>query len=298
MPQLTAALRCGFACQQGGRVVALLPPPPASAHPWPTTPAAFVCFLSSVQLCDGNATLLSCFMCDPQGADVQAGSAEEGYRAAGSSTTVSLLPALLRSQGRPVLQLAAAWHQLAARLPPQAGTGPSAELILNALKLALAYADGRQEGSAAGVGGDGRPAAERALSLASLLAELSAAGLPLDAEAIAAGILAEVLGSSGSSSSGSSGSSGSGSSGSGSSGSGNSGSGSSSSSGASWGMGLGSSSSGGGAVLTLEVVEQRVGPLVAQLAHDVQRVHALPSRVDLCDDQAARWAGGGGEGRW
>lgn len=163
------------------------------------------------------------------------------------------------------MQLAAAWHRLASRLPPSAGMGPSAELILNALKLALAYAP-----PGASAGADGRPAAERALALASLLAELSGEGLPPDAEAIAAGILAEMLPGPGS---------------------------------GPWAASLSSLSSlddeglAGAAApgpLSLEVVEARVGPLVAQLAHDVQRVHALPSRVDLCDDEAARRVPGRG----
>eukprot|EP00887_Chlorella_sp_A99_P003103 scaffold9.g3103.t1 len=183
----------------------------------------------------------------------------------------ALPQALFRSRGGPVLQLAAAWHALAARLPAGAGVGPSAELILNALKLALAHAP------VAAAHGDGRPAAERALGVASLLAELSAVGLPLDAEAIAAGVLAEVLEAGGRGRAAGSGG-----------GAPQPPFGSAVSvDGSLLGSvdGVDGGAPGGG--LTLELIEARVGPLVAQLTHDVQRVHALPSRVDLCDDQAA-----------
>lgn len=170
------------------------------------------------------------------------------------------------------MQLVAAWDQLAMRLPPQTGVGRGGQLILEALKVAVAYAP-PAPAAAAPAAGSPRPAEPqlsrplaRALSLASRLADLAAAGLPVDAESIAAGILAEVLlagahtpgawhpppapaGSSAES----------------------------------------SSSSGGSGSLNLQVIEERVGPIVAQLVHDVQRARQLPARVELLDDTAARW---------
>ena len=78
-----------------------------------------------------------------------------------------------------MLQLVAAWDSLASRLPPQTGAGPDADLLVNTLKLVLTHAT--------------QPAAARALSFASRLAELAGLGAPLDAVAIAAGILAEAF---------------------------------------------------------------------------------------------------------
>ena len=193
--------------------------------------------------------------------------------------------AVVREQGgAPLLQLVAAWDQLAPRLPPQAG-GHTADVILAALKVAVAYAPPPPAAIAAASSSSSSSEAQqppgdsqqqpwqqqqqqqqqtlsapvaRALSLASRLADLAAAGLPIDAESIAAGILAEVLlaqpAAPSPSSSG------------------------------------GSSSSGGGGGeggLTLAVVEERLGPIVAQLVHDVQRARALPARVELLDDTAA-----------
>lgn len=140
-----------------------------------------------------------------------------------------------------VAALAAAWDQLAPRLPLQLGLGQGAELILNALKLALAV----------GGGVPAAPPAARGLAVALRLADLASAGLPLDAEALAAGVLVEALC-------------------------------------------RGGGDAGGGAAsagAALQLVEARVGPGVAQLVHDVLRVRGLPSRVDIYDDEAARWAG-------
>jgi GTP pyrophosphokinase len=80
---------------------------------------------------------------------------------------------------QPMLQLVAAWDSLASRLPPQTGAGPDADLLVNTLRLVLAHAN--------------PAAASRALSLASCLAEMAGDGIPLDAGAIAAGILAEAF---------------------------------------------------------------------------------------------------------
>jgi len=83
------------------------------------------------------------------------------------------------SGSQPMLQLVAAWDSLASRLPPQTGAGPDADLLVNTLKLVLAHAN--------------QAAASSALSLASCLAEMAGSGNPLDASAIAAGILAEAF---------------------------------------------------------------------------------------------------------
>lgn len=182
--------------------------------------------------------------------------------AAAGSPPGSLLP-VQEQGGASLLQLMAAWDQLSARLPPQASEGRSAELILTALKLALAYSppaasSSSSRGQQAALS---RPVA-RALSLASRLADLAAAGLPIDAEGIAAGILAEVLGSAAHWQPHAVG-------------------------GASTAAAAAAAGSGG---LTLQVVEGRVGPIVAQLVHDIQRARQLPARVELLDDTAARCA--------
>jgi GTP pyrophosphokinase len=78
-----------------------------------------------------------------------------------------------------MLQLVAAWDSLASRLPPQTGAGADADLLVNTLKLVLAHTNPAE--------------ASRALSLASCLAEMAGDGIPLDAGAIAAGILAEAF---------------------------------------------------------------------------------------------------------
>lgn len=118
-----------------------------------------------------------------------------------------------------VLHLVAAWDQLASRLPPAAGTGPAAELLLAALKLALAHA--------------GEGSRNRLLIRASRLAEIAAECPLLDAEAIAAGIVAAA------------------------------------------------------GHIPLSLVENRLGPITAQLFADMLKVAALPARVDLLDDHAA-----------
>lgn len=120
------------------------------------------------------------------------------------------------------MELVSAWDQLAQRLPEHAGAGNGAALILNALKLSFAH-------SAPSNSSRAREDSQRALALASQLADLSAQvhfldvlptfqprlmpiltphlhcqyfmscscrcvafcqGLPLDAESIAAGIVA------------------------------------------------------------------------------------------------------------
>ena len=159
--------------------------------------------------------------------------------------------------GASLLQLVAAWDRLASRLPPQAGGGHAADVILSALKLAVAYAPPPPAGTADAAGAPLTSQVARALSLASRLADLAAEGLPIDAESIAAGILAEVLLAGQPHTA------------------------------ASWRVPDSSSSSGGGGELTLGVIEERMGPIVAQLVHDVQRARQLPARVELLDDTAA-----------
>ena len=87
-------------------------------------------------------------------------------------------------------QLANACAQLSRRLPTDSDDHVYGDqqfnLIISALKLALSLL---QQAPARA---DGRMPAERAVQLASTLADLCAAGLPLDAEAIAAGVIVEV----------------------------------------------------------------------------------------------------------
>lgn len=158
-----------------------------------------------------------------------------------------------------VVALAAAWDQLAPRLPLEMGMGQGAELILNALKLALASSS-----SGGAHPHDTLPPAARALGAGLRLADLASGGLPLDAEAIAAGVLADVLAHhhhlGGGNSGGAAGDATAG------------------------GPGLGA---GRGLTHSLLLIEHRVGAGVAHLVHDVLRVRALPSRVDLYDDEAA-----------
>ncbi|BDA46038.1 probable GTP diphosphokinase CRSH, chloroplastic at N-terminal half [Coccomyxa sp. Obi] len=84
------------------------------------------------------------------------------------------------------MELVSAWDQLAQRLPEHAGNGNAAALILNALKLSFAHSAPPNTGRA-------RQDSHRALALASQLADLSAQGVPLDAESIAAGIVASAV---------------------------------------------------------------------------------------------------------
>ncbi|KAK9817892.1 hypothetical protein WJX72_003848 [[Myrmecia] bisecta] len=154
-----------------------------------------------------------------------AASSQGGVTEEERSVTASL-PGSLASTN--LVEFVTAWEQLALRLPPHAGLARSG-FILNALKLAVAHRPAQRLGQA-------DPPASRALAVASRLADLSAQGLPMDAESIAAGILADAVQ-------------------------------------------LGS--------LSVAVVEQRLGPIVAHLLHDLIRVRTLPARVDLYDDTAA-----------
>mmetsp|Transcript_30964 Transcript_30964/g.68597 ORF Transcript_30964/g.68597 Transcript_30964/m.68597 type:complete len:668 (+) Transcript_30964:195-2198(+) len=89
-----------------------------------------------------------------------------------------------------IAELASAWSQVAQRLPETAeeeGQQQYEVLIIAALKLSLAWLQ------AAPLRKDGRTATARAVQLAATLADLCAAGLPLDAEAIAAGIVLEAV---------------------------------------------------------------------------------------------------------
>ncbi|KAL0049608.1 hypothetical protein WJX82_005847 [Trebouxia sp. C0006] len=85
------------------------------------------------------------------------------------------------------LDFLAAWDQLALRLPPQAGMGKAAELILNALKLEVSHLPAQTDPLEASA------AASKALAIAKQLADLSGQGFPLDAESIAAGILVDAV---------------------------------------------------------------------------------------------------------
>lgn len=85
------------------------------------------------------------------------------------------------------LDFLAAWDQLALRLPPQAGMGKAAELILNALKLEVSHLPAQTDPLEAST------AASKALAIAKQLADLSGQGFPLDAESIAAGILVDAV---------------------------------------------------------------------------------------------------------
>ena len=101
-----------------------------------------------------------------------------------------------------VAQLATAWASLARHLDEDE---PSESLIISALKLVLvSLGGGGREGRRGGIQGmmapevaptrpDGRQPLDRAVDLGATLAELSSSGVPLDAEAIAAGIVLEAV---------------------------------------------------------------------------------------------------------
>uniref|UniRef100_A0A061S4L3 Gtp pyrophosphokinase n=1 Tax=Tetraselmis sp. GSL018 TaxID=582737 RepID=A0A061S4L3_9CHLO len=103
--------------------------------------------------------------------------------AVAANTSLSKAPPSLEGS---VTGLVAAWDKIWMRLPADAGAGFGAQTILAALKL-LMSAVGSGD---AGEGAPGIDAVEHALSVAQLLADLCASGLPLDADVIAAGILA------------------------------------------------------------------------------------------------------------
>lgn len=87
-----------------------------------------------------------------------------------------------------VAELANAWAQVSQRLPDdRIGTDIRFEQIISALKLALASLQLCPPRA------DGRTPSARAVQLASTLADLCAAGLPLQSESIAAGIVAEAV---------------------------------------------------------------------------------------------------------
>ncbi len=130
-----------------------------------------------------------------------------------------------------VAELANAWSQVASRLQATLSGSHAETLIISALKLALASLHG------APLRPDGRQPMARTVELAAVLADLSAAGIPLDAEAISAGVLLEAV------------------------------------------------DYGG---LPLSTIQERCGPGVATLVHDVQRIRTAPDRVELYDDVASR----------
>ncbi|KAK9842544.1 hypothetical protein WJX81_005255 [Elliptochloris bilobata] len=128
-----------------------------------------------------------------------ASSSSEGQKAAGQrvhSEQESQRVLLTVPAGRTIIQFVAAWEHLAPRLPRHAGAGHGAERILGALKLAVALSGPELAPAALAARaalGDGRSPATRALSIASTLADLASQGLPLDADSIAAGIVAEAV---------------------------------------------------------------------------------------------------------
>ncbi len=198
--------------------------------------------------------------------------------------------------GASLLQLVAAWDHLAARLPPLARGGRAAEVVLGALKLAVAFAPppaadasstaaaafaaaaaagSTPEQQAAGppVAALSQPVA-RGLAVAARLADLAADGLPIDAESIAAGILAEaLLAGQGSQQHGHS----------------LAAEAQAAAGAAAAAGGAECGGEGAGGPLTLAIIEERVGPIVAQLVHDVQRARQLPARVRAHVGQLCCW---------
>ena len=103
--------------------------------------------------------------------------------------------------GRSMVELVGMWDALAPRLPADAS--PAAQTLLSALKLAVAHSpppaaetgQAHQRAEAVGpalapVAATGGSAGSGALAIALRLADISSAGVPVDAEAIAAGMLA------------------------------------------------------------------------------------------------------------
>lgn len=89
-----------------------------------------------------------------------------------------------------MVQLLGAWGHLSGKLQPHLThpDNPSAiEVILNALKLAVRSLQSIPPRR------DGRTPVERSIDLAATLADLCSCGLPLDADCIAAGIVAEAV---------------------------------------------------------------------------------------------------------
>ncbi|MEW5301840.1 MAG: hypothetical protein WDW38_008472 [Sanguina aurantia] len=105
-----------------------------------------------------------------------------------SSSSSSGSSSSAQHSAQSIVALSTAWDSVCRRLPAIDCNGQSFDIIIAALKLALACLQGTPAGP------DGRTPSVRAVQLASSLAELCASGLPLDAEAIAAGIIAEAAG--------------------------------------------------------------------------------------------------------
>ncbi len=177
----------------------LPPPPPLTTHPPPSTPASTSLSLQDAELLDTIDAI-----------DVPSTSGRGGGAPPGAEPRL--------------LQLVAAWDALSVRLPPgPAFSGAGADVLLRALKLVLAHAT--PEGAA------------RGLALAGRLAAAAGGASPLDAEAVAAGAVAEAF--------------------------------------------------RVGAPPPAGLLEACAGAGVAGLLADLRRVRALPSRVDLYDDEAA-----------
>lgn len=136
-----------------------------------------------------------------------------------------------------MVQLMGVWGQLAPRLPQQQGSDQPQDLILTALKLAVASL----QSAAAASGREARQLVAPTLELAGSLADLCGSGVPLDPESIAAGIMADACHQE---------------------------------------------------LVSMEVVQQRLGLQVASLVHDILRARAAPERVELYVDSAARWGPG------
>jgi GTP pyrophosphokinase len=168
-----------------------------------------------------------------------------------SDTVINALTSRTEAGSSGMLQLLAAWDRLAATLSPAAGTGPAAELLLSALKLALSHAD--------------RVNTPYILSRAGLLAELSVICPLLDAEAIAAGIISAVAPPPSDFSSSSLNTT-------------NSNTANSTHS---------NSLHKVYDIIPAELIESRLGPITADLVAYTIKVAALPDRTDLLDDEAA-----------
>ena len=148
--------------------------------------------------------------------------------ASGEAPMQTAAPPLLLPGGQTLATFFASWDQLTARLLPRDSTGATADMLLASIRLLLSCTgsapsgglpatsccpaqDGSSGDATAGSRGShslsvpapGQSACEpdsgqlqnvqQLLAVALQLADLSAAGLPLDASAVAAGLLAEVV---------------------------------------------------------------------------------------------------------
>ncbi len=140
-----------------------------------------------------------------------------------------------------VANLASAFGKVARRLPVLQNPA-AAQQVIAALRLGISLLDGAPPRA------DGRDPITRAVRLCVLLAELAAVGLPVDADALAACVVAEV---------------------------------------ASHTSGTGHDH-GAAHHLDHGLIASKLGDRVAALVHDILRVRTAPERTELLDDQAAR----------